>query len=175
MKMTDTRKSIKGGNFFLTRPEDAERYWQPLPANGHVALHVAPHLTKMDAPLAAGTQTLGKGSHVRNHSHDNNEEVLHFLRGEGKVVIDGGATYEITPGTTLFLGKGCAHTFINESADEEMHWFWFMSPAGLESFFQQIGRPRVHGEPSPEPFPRPENVAEIEANTVFAAPKRDQE
>ena len=31
-----------------------------------------------------------------------------------------------------------------------------------------IGRPRRPGEPAPSPFPRPENVEEIEAQTVFA-------
>ncbi|AFT90296.1 cupin domain-containing protein [Paraburkholderia phenoliruptrix] len=173
--MSNVDRSIRGDNFLITRPEDAESYWQPLPANGYVSVHVAPHLTKMDAPVAAGTQTLGKGSYVRDHSHDRNEEVLHFLRGKGKVVIDGKATYEVTPGTTLFLGKGCTHTFINESETDEMHWVWFMNPAGLESFFKQIGRPRVPGELPPEPFARPANVAEIEANTVFAAPRKERE
>jgi len=40
-------------------------------------------------------------------------------------------------------------------------------PGGLDDFFEQIGRPRSIGEPEPAPFPRPDNVAEIEARTVF--------
>ena len=46
---------------------------------------------------------------------------------------------------------------------------WVLVPGGLEDFFQAIGRPRQAGEAAPEPFARPENVAEIEAATVFAA------
>jgi hypothetical protein len=48
-----------------------------------------------------------------------------------------------------------------------MTFFWIFMPGGLDDFFEQIGRPKHPGEPAPEPFPRPENVAEIEARTVF--------
>ena len=41
-------------------------------------------------------------------------------------------------------------------------------PGGIEDFFEAIGRRRIPGEPTPDPFPRPENAREIEANTVFA-------
>ena len=47
-------------------------------------------------------------------------------------------------------------------------------PNGLEDFFRLIGRPRTAGEPAPENFPRPENVLEIERQTVFAAQPADQ-
>jgi hypothetical protein len=40
-------------------------------------------------------------------------------------------------------------------------------PGGLCDFFSAIGRPRQQGEPVPEPFPRPDNVAQIEADTVY--------
>ncbi|WP_242540517.1 cupin domain-containing protein [Trinickia mobilis] len=166
MKLPPADKQV--GNFLLVRAENAESYWQPIPANGHVAIHVAPHLVEMDKPIAVGTQTVGKGCYVREHAHDNNEEVLYFVRGRGKVVINGEQTFELAPGTTLFLGKGTRHTFINESDEEELHFVWIMNPGGLEVFFKQIGRLRTHGEPTPEPFARPENIAEIEANTVFA-------
>ena len=48
-----------------------------------------------------------------------------------------------------------------------MTFLWLMMPGGLDEFFAAIGRPRTLGEPAPEPFPRPENVAEIERRTVF--------
>jgi hypothetical protein len=46
-------------------------------------------------------------------------------------------------------------------------------PNGLEDFFRLIGRDRLKGEPAPAPFPRPENVLQIERDTVFAAPPSD--
>ena len=47
-------------------------------------------------------------------------------------------------------------------------------PNGLETFFKAIGRPMTPGEPAPEPFPRPDNVLEIERKTVFGEPLVDQ-
>ena len=48
-----------------------------------------------------------------------------------------------------------------------MTFVWYFTPGGLDAFFKEIGRPRQPGEPAPEPFPRPDNVAEIERRTVF--------
>ena len=48
---------------------------------------------------------------------------------------------------------------------------WVMIPGGangLDDFFARIGRSRTPGEPAPEPFARPADVAQIEAQTVFA-------
>ena len=50
---------------------------------------------------------------------------------------------------------------------EPMTFLWLMLPGGLDRFFAEIGRPRTPGEGAPAPFPRPENIAEIEQRTVF--------
>lgn len=155
-----------GGKYLVVYPQNEEAYWQPQPANGYAAVHVAPHLVPMDRPFSAGTQTLPPGGVVRKHSHEDNEEVLHFISGSGKAVLDG-EEYRLGAGTTLFLGKLRTHTFINDG-ESDLHWAWFFVPAGLEIFFRDIGRTRQPGEPAPAPFDRPGNVAEIEARTVFA-------
>ncbi|WP_321852413.1 cupin domain-containing protein [Burkholderia diffusa] len=167
----DTKGAIQeaaraGGKYMVVTPDGEESYWQPQPANGHASVHVAPHLVPMDVKFSAGTQTLPPGGVVRKHSHDANEEVLHFISGSGKAILDG-EEYRLGAGTTLFLGKLRTHTFINDG-DTDLHWAWFFVPSGLETFFRDIGRTRQPGEPTPEPFDRPENVAEIEARTVFA-------
>jgi mannose-6-phosphate isomerase-like protein (cupin superfamily) len=156
-----------GGKYLVVYPDKEESYWQPQPANGYASVHVAPHVVPMDRPFATGTQTLPPGGVVRQHSHDANEEVLHFISGSGKAVLDG-EEYRLGAGTTLFLGKLRTHTFINDG-DTDLHWAWFFVPSGLEVFFRDIGRPRQPGEQAPESFARPGNVAEIEARTVFAA------
>ncbi|MGE0525253.1 MAG: hypothetical protein AB7O60_19765, partial [Variibacter sp.] len=51
--------------------------------------------------------------------------------------------------------------------NEPMTFVVLLLPGGLDKFFAEIGRKRTPGEPAPEPFPRPENIAEIEARTVF--------
>lgn len=154
-----------GGRYLIVRPQTEESYWQPQPANGYAAVHVAPHLVPMDRPFSAGTQTVPPGGFVRLHSHTDNEEVLHFISGSGKAVLDG-TEYRLEPGMTLFLGKLRTHTFINDG-DVDLHWVWFFVPSGLEVFFRDIGRARTPGEAAPAPFARPANVAEIEARTVF--------
>jgi len=112
---------------------------------------------------------LPPGGRVREHAHLANEEVLHFVSGVGTAIIEG-KQYKLEPGVTLFLGPNNSHTFTNDG-DEELHWVWFMIPSGLETFFRDIGRPRKFGEEAPEPFERPENIQEIEANSVFAFTK----
>ena len=57
---------------------------------------------------------------------------------------------------------------------EDLHWVWLIVPNGLEDFFRLIGRSRVAGEAAPANFPRPDNVLEIERQTVFAVPPTDQ-
>ena len=54
-------------------------------------------------------------------------------------------------------------------------FLWLLMPGGLEDFFEAIGRERDPEQPAPEPFPRPENVAEIERNTVFGWAKQTGE
>jgi hypothetical protein len=44
-------------------------------------------------------------------------------------------------------------------------------PPGLEEWFYAIGRERTPGEPMPEPFDRPDNVAELMARMRFLPPR----
>ena len=64
------------------------------------------------------------------------------------------------------VGRDRKHHFLNPH-DEPLTFLWLIMPGGLDDFFAEIGRPRSPGEPAPEPFPRPANIAEIEARTVF--------
>ncbi len=154
------------------QPGAAESYWQPVPANGFIEVLFAPHRVGMEHPIGLGTQTVAVGGHVREHAHDRNEEVIYVLRGRGRAVIDG-EEHRMTPGSAFFIGRNRRHMFINEG-QEEMAFLWLIVPDGLQQFFRLIGRPRAEGEPAPEPFARPENVLEIERQTVFAPPPADQ-
>ena len=97
----------KGGKFLLVHPRDEESYWQPQPANGYASVHVAPHLVPMDRPFSAGTQTVPPGGFVRLHSHTDNEEVLHFIAGHGKAILDG-VEYRLEPGMHVKILHGKA-------------------------------------------------------------------
>jgi quercetin dioxygenase-like cupin family protein len=157
------------GFAIVVHPDEGESYWQPVPANGYAEVRVSKRNDPRVTKFSHGIQVIAPGCYVRDHSHEANEEILFFFEGEGKVVIDGKEEHKLRAGTSVFLGPNRRHTFIN-TGDKSLKMAWVLMPGGLEDFFQGIGRPRKPGTPDPEPFARPENVLEIERNTVFAPP-----
>ena len=138
----------------MIQPSEGDSFWQPVPANGHADPKLTPANTHYDA-LSMGYQTIAPQSRVREHSHGDQVELQICFRGRGRVVVDG-VSHPLVPGTACFLGYDVKHEIINET-DEELVMLWLVSPAGLEDFFEAIGRPRTPGEPAPAPFARPEN------------------
>jgi mannose-6-phosphate isomerase-like protein (cupin superfamily) len=163
--MTMDAEEVEKGDLLVVPPEAGEHYWQPVPANGHITIKLAPDLVSMDQKFGLGTQTVPPGCYVREHLHDRNEEVLFFLSGRGRAVLDG-KDYAIAPGMTIYVGKNRRHMFINDG-EADLSWMWLIIPNGLETFFRAIGRRGAPDEPAPAPFPRPDDVAEIERFTVF--------
>ncbi len=152
------------GPAIVVQPDAGPSYWQPVPANGHAEVKID-GATLGDNRFSTGVQDIAPHSHIRAHSHEINEEILFFFEGQGRVEVDG-ESHDVKPGTTVFAGRRVEHKIINES-DAPLKMMWVLMPGGLEDFFAAIGRPRTAGETSPAPFPRPDNVAEIERATVF--------
>jgi quercetin dioxygenase-like cupin family protein len=154
------------GAAIVCQPDKGESFWQPVPANGYAEVRVS----KRNAPgikaFSSGIQVIAPGCHIREHQHDANEELLFFFEGTGKIAVNG-EEHPVRPGTTAYLGPWNRHTIVNDS-DGDLKMLWVLAPGGLEDFFAAIGRPRTPGEPAPEPFARPEDVAQIERDTVFA-------
>jgi quercetin dioxygenase-like cupin family protein len=147
------------GRAVVMQPDDGASYWQPVPANGHADPKLTAAVTGFEG-LSMGFQTIAPGSHIREHSHDDQIELQICFGGRGRVVVDG-TSHALTPGTACFLGYDVKHTIINEGPDD-LVMLWVVAPAGLEDFFALIGRPRQRGDAAPAPFPRPENVTAIE-------------
>ncbi len=160
------------GDIRVVPADTGESYWQPVPANGHIEVLMAPDLVPMVNKFAFGTQTVAPGGHIREHAHDRVEEMIFVLGGTGRAVLDG-EDVPMTPGTAIFLGLNRRHMFINEGQDD-LRLAWLVLPNGLEDFFRGIGRPRSENGDDPTPFPRPADVLQIERQTVFAAPLTDQ-
>ena len=159
------------GPVHVVQPGDSPSHWQPVPANGFIDILMAPDMVAMETKFGFGRQTVAPGSHVREHAHDRNEELIHVISGNGRAVIDG-VDHVMQPGSTFFLGRNRRHMFINET-EATLVFLWLILPNGLETFFAAIGRPKHHGDPDPTPFPRPTDVLAIEARTVFAPPPAD--
>lgn len=159
---------FKSGSSLLG-PGDGKSYWQPVPANGFVRTLFNSKELGAHSRFSAGTQTIDPGCFVREHMHDEHEEIIYIFEGQGSVVLDG-VEHQLSPGASLFLSRESSHKFINPGP-EPLSFFWILMPGGLDDFFRQIGRPRFVDQQAPAPFARPENIAEIEANTVFGCVK----
>ena len=153
------------GKAVVLGPTDGKSYWQPKPANGFVRTLLNSESLGSSAVFSSGTQTIDPGCWVREHFHDQHEEIIFIFEGEGIAKVDG-LEHPMAPGTCLFLGKQRKHTFHN-TGDKPLSFFWTLLPGGLDVFFAQIGRERKGEDVKPEPFERPANIAEIEASTVF--------
>lgn len=169
--MTDAMDDV--GDARIVGLDEGESYWQPVPANGYVRNMLNKNVVESRHSFSMGTQTVAPGCFIREHTHNRNEEIVYVLSGRGFVRLDG-EKHPIEPGTAVFLGHNRKHQFINPGP-EPMTFLYFFSPGGLDGFFKEIGRPRRPGEPTPEPFARPDNVAEIEAPTVFGWTDKDYE
>ena len=155
----------ENGNALVIPRDEARSFWQPVPANGFVNNILNQSMTAGDADFSFGTQTVAPQCFIREHTHAHQEEVIHVVDGCGVARIDG-VEHPMQKGTTVYIGKGRKHHFLNPN-DAPMTFVVLMIPGGLDQIFAEIGRERVPGQPAPEPFPRPENIAEIEARTVF--------
>ena len=151
---------------FAVQPNTAESYWQPVPASGFVEVHVSKHRTQTQTQFESGVQEVAVDGHVREHAHSEHEELILVSSGAGTAVIEG-EDFPMQPGTTLYLAPREKHKFVN-TGSEPLRFFWVLMPGGLSDFFKAIGRTRDAGDAAPEPFPRPADVGQIEADTVFA-------
>jgi mannose-6-phosphate isomerase-like protein (cupin superfamily) len=153
------------GEALVLGPEDGASFWQPVPANGHVRNLLNDTLVRSESRFALGTQTVAPRAFIREHTHDRVEEVIFVLSGRGIARLDG-VDHALEPGSCVYVGRNRKHHFLNPH-DEPLTFLWLVMPGGLDAFFAEIGRPRSPGEPPPAPFPRPDDIAEIEARTVF--------
>jgi quercetin dioxygenase-like cupin family protein len=150
---------------FVVGPQEGASYWQPVPANGFVRNILSQVSTGGISNFSMGTQTVAPGCFIREHTHAENEEVIFVIEGLGIARLDG-IDHPIEVGSTVYVGRNRRHHFLNPHATP-MTFLWLMMPGGLDRFFAEIGRPRAVGDATPPPFPRPENIAEIERRTVF--------
>ncbi len=76
------------------------------------------------------------------HSHPNGEEVIHIIRGSGRVYIEG-KIEAVREGTTVLFPQGDIHMLQN-TGKEEMKVICFFAPAsdlGTYKFFPDIEFP----------------------------------
>lgn len=160
-----TGETAAAGIVRILGPREGDFYWQPVPANGYVRNMFNQGTTGARADYSFGTQTVAPRCFIREHTHARHEEIIFVVEGRGIVRVDG-AEHPLEKGSAVFIGVNRRHHFLNPY-DEPLMFAVILMPGGLDAFFAEIGRPMEPEQPAPEPFPRPDNIAEIEARTVF--------
>lgn len=149
----------RGPCVFLT-PDEGQSYWQPTPTDGYATVKISPdnvasnHVTVVE-------QVVPPGKVLPAHGHPRNEELKLITTGTGVATVQG-IEYTIEPGSLCVTGRWVEHSFVNTGHDDLTILAVFMPPA-LEGLLAAIGRPRTPGEPAPESFKIPANIAEIAA------------
>ena len=154
------------GAHVVSGPGEGVSYWQPQPSTGYATVKLHPGNSPINF-LSAGIQVLEPGTHVRNHAHQRNDELLFVYEGTGRGVVDG-KTYPLAPGSLIAVGRFVEHIVFNDGPGP-MKIFWVFAPPGLEDWFAAIGKPRKEGEPVPAPFSRPDDVAEVQKRVKFVS------
>lgn len=161
-------KDLTKGPAMVLGPEDGESFWQPAPHGGYMTVKLSPGNFPSNQ-FAMGIQVMPPGCHVRSHGHARNDEVLFIYAGTGHCVVDG-VTHALEPGSTIVVGRFVEHSIHNDGADD-MKFVWFFSPPGLELVVEAAGRPRHPGEPAPERFDRPADMARVLEKAGYATPE----
>lgn len=156
---------IRSGKVVVVEPEEGESFWQPVPASGFVRNLLNNEITGSSLNFSMSMQTVAPGCFIREHTHDRNEEIVYVVEGKGSVTIDGDDR-PIERGSCVFLGFNRKHQF-NNPGPGPLTLLILFAPGGLDKFHAEIGRSKRPGEAPPAPFARPENIADIEARTVF--------
>lgn len=80
------------------------------------------------------------------HLHHDADETFYVIDGEISVFL-GDERIDAGPGAFFFVPKGVVHTWLVRS--EQAEALLTLAPAGLESFFAEVGAQVVAGEPKP--------------------------
>ena len=90
------------------------------------------------------------------HAHTREDETLILLEGQVAVTI-GDESRTVLPGDVVFFPRGVPHSFSNPGPDTS-RGIGIVSPAGLESFFRELGVPKT-GTARPDDYAEPDEAA----------------
>jgi quercetin dioxygenase-like cupin family protein len=100
------------------------------------------------------------------HIHRREDEAFYVLEGTLQFHTDG-RTFDAAPGAWITLERGSTHFFRNVS-DAPARMLILVTPAGLEDFFLEIGRPATSDAGAAgDGTPTPEDIARL----IEAAPR----
>ncbi len=78
------------------------------------------------------------GWYLPAHRHRSEDETIHIIEGSFDLEVDGSSS-RLSPGDTVHIPRGVPHSGANVGSGTGRRAVMF-SPAGLEAFFEDIGR-----------------------------------
>jgi putative monooxygenase len=76
--------------------------------------------------ISVGLNETYPGRMVPEHKHDNEEEVMYFISGQGRFVTKD-KEFDLIPGTVVYNPPGDPHKIIN-TGKEVLRFIWMYSP-----------------------------------------------
>jgi quercetin dioxygenase-like cupin family protein len=90
-----------------------------------------------------------QGAAAPFHAHLDADETIYVIDGEFDIFF-GEERVEASAGAFFFVPRSSVHTWLVRS--ERAEALLTLAPAGLESFFVEVGAPAVPGQPQPGPI-----------------------
>src|SRR5271157_446569 len=109
----------------------------PPPFHRRLSIILAPDLDETVTGFTFLISTLEPGDGKTSmHDHGDVGELMYFVTGEGKAVLEDGTEYHIKPNTVLWAPPGVKHQTINES-DEPLRIACVFVPAVNADYIQK--------------------------------------
>lgn len=104
--------------------------------------------------LLLGTEALPPGTAIPVHSHDGYEEIIFVHEGSPHLIL-GDSTFQVAPGTAMFIPPGTWHGVEGSHSDSTTILFIFPEP-DIADFFRTVGQGEGEDPPqlSPEDWKR---------------------
>jgi mannose-6-phosphate isomerase-like protein (cupin superfamily) len=150
--MTNLKSEKEGNHGFksiVVGKDEGDSFWQPKHAGGYITIKVSPWNID-DTRHTIFMQELPPGGIVREHYHEDHEEIFIGLAGKGVVTMED-KEFEFGAETVFYVSKQTRHS-IKAVGDIPLKFMVVISPPGLEERLKLMGKPRKPSELPPEPF-----------------------
>lgn len=142
--------SLKGELVYQLQDEGPS-FWQAKPSAGFVEVKLAPFTTNVHH-YSVLMQTLFPGNAVREHAHNQLNELFVISKGTAVAALDGQEA--VCPkGTVIVIGRNVLHRWGNVGEGDAQN-FAIVDPPGVEGALALTGRLRNKGEEWPDDIVR---------------------
>ncbi len=152
--LNDGRK----GELYYVEPEEGLSYWQAKPTAGYIQVKMAP-FTHNVHHYSAATQRIYPGNRVREHAHNQLNELFVISKGLVTASLDGEEAV-IPTGSVVIIGRNVFHWWGN-AGDTDAQNFAIVDPPGVEGALAFTGRLRSAGETWPDDIVRNAETGKI--------------